>query len=136
MIDSEDLNPEELAEITSQVQAGAALLDGSVPGWAIRVPTDERLDVTSRDRDVLGWVYGSFDRGLEALQVRDPDLQGFDFPSDVRIPNEEETPLDILIDETGLIERAEANVWATVRAAWISEIQKRLVGQDNDPPSS
>ena len=133
MIDSADLSAEELAEITCQVQAGAALLDGDFPGWALKVPTDERLDLTSPDRDVLGWVYGSFDRGVAALQVRSPDLHGFDFPSDVRIPNEEETPLDILIDGSGLIERAEANVWATLRAAWISEIQRRLDEQAGDP---
>lgn len=65
---------------------------------------------------------------MDKLQLESGELHGFDFPADVRIPNEEETRLEILIDDSNLIERAEATVWGTLRAAWIAEIQHRLEG--------
>jgi hypothetical protein len=71
-------------------------------------------------------VYGSYDRGLSELGLDSGDSHGFDFPWDVQVPNREETPTEILMDDDEIIERAEANVWAVLRTAWIREIQQRL----------
>jgi hypothetical protein len=126
MVDSDELSADEVDEVTREVQAGAALLDGNAPGWAARVPADEKLELPSADRDVLSWVYGSYKRGLSQLGLDSGDSHGFDFPCDIQVPNGEETPMEILIDDYEIIERAEANVWATLRTAWIREIQQRL----------
>jgi hypothetical protein len=125
VIDSADLSDEELATIQGVVRDGALLLDQDVPDWATKVPTDERFDMQSEDRDILGWVYGSFQRGMDALGVDSADLYGFDFP-DVQVPNSEETPMEILIEDDSIIEQGENNVWAALREAWTDEIQNRI----------
>jgi hypothetical protein len=102
--DSADLSDEELATIQGVVRDGALLLDQDVPDWATKVPTDERFDMQSEDRDILGWVYGSFQHGMDALRVDSADLYGFDFP-DVQVSNSEETSIEILIEDDSIISR-------------------------------
>lgn len=131
MIDSADLSDEELATIKGLVRDGALLLDQGLPDWATKVPADERLDMQSEDRDILGWVYGSFQRGMDALEVDSADLYGFDFP-DVQVPNSEETPMEILVEDDSIIEHGENNVWAALREAWIVEIQNRITRKSGD----
>ncbi len=71
-----------LPPIPERVAAGAALLDHARPGWAAEVDAD-RLDLFQHDHtDVLGQLYGHFDRGLAALAHPDAAALGFDLDAD------------------------------------------------------
>ena len=71
-----------LPPIPERVAAGAALLDRARPGWAAQVDAG-RLDLFQHDHtDVLGQLYGHFDRGLAALAHPDAAALGFDLDAD------------------------------------------------------
>lgn len=52
--------------VAARVEAGAAVMDSRVPGWADQIDLD-RLDLSSNYRCVLGQTYGSYTTG--ALKV-------------------------------------------------------------------
>jgi hypothetical protein len=56
-------------EAIGRVRRGAELLDRNYPGWAAKVPADERLRMKLADRCVLGWLYGHFATGMRALSA-------------------------------------------------------------------
>lgn len=95
----------DLEELRANVTRGAALLDSKEPTWRslIDVPS---LDMGIDDSCVLGQVYATFDRGLDALGIhRDQDKgerYGFYSPSD----------------------RDYGAEYLTLTALWIEEIQK------------
>jgi len=71
-----------LPPISQRVAAGAALLDHARPGWAAEVDPGQ-LDLWQHDQtDVLGQLYGHFDRGLAALGDPDAVALGFDLDAD------------------------------------------------------
>jgi hypothetical protein len=94
-----------LPPIAERVARGAALLDRERPGWAAEVDPD-RLDLSQHDQtDVLGQLYGHFDRGLAVLGDPDPVAHGFDLDAD---------------DDAG---------YPALTACWRAEVARRQPGQ-------
>jgi hypothetical protein len=54
------------ATMKARVERGATYLDERYPGWAAFIAVD-RLDMYSSERCVLGHLYGSYARGIAAL---------------------------------------------------------------------
>ena len=63
------------AALQECVETGAAFLDETIPGWAQRVPHDERLDMKYYDQCVLGHLYGYYPDGCDRLSISE-DQQG------------------------------------------------------------
>jgi hypothetical protein len=74
-----------LPPIDARAAAGFARLDQDAPRWWTPRNFDlNRLDMVSATADVLGQTYGSFDDGLQALELTDYDAWrlGFAVPPD------------------------------------------------------
>jgi hypothetical protein len=65
-----------LETLEGYVEAGATFLDDTVPGWAQRVPHDERLDMKSYDRCVLGHLHGYYHEECDRLFEDGQGLSG------------------------------------------------------------
>ena len=65
------------------VLRGVALLDEKVPDWKLRV-RGKSLDMESPYKDILGWLFGSYHRGLGWLGLgsKDSVYYGFNPPED------------------------------------------------------
>jgi hypothetical protein len=57
-----------MTTVQERVQAGVAFLNEHQPGWSKRISLAE-LDLSNCDRCVLGQVFGSFEQGLETLDL-------------------------------------------------------------------
>ncbi len=68
-----------MSATSERVGAGAALLDGRLPGWRDLVDVD-RLDLAVCDECVLGQIFGDYSRGVDALGLTQADAiqLGFD----------------------------------------------------------
>jgi hypothetical protein len=51
-----------------RVLAGIALLDERNPGWREKV-SPEKLDFYRRNQDILGLIYGDYEKGLQKLDI-------------------------------------------------------------------
>jgi hypothetical protein len=54
-------------EAIRRVRRGAELLDRVHPGWADRVPADERLRMSACNHCVIGHLHGSYAKGINIL---------------------------------------------------------------------
>lgn len=61
-----------MANFTSKVNAGIALLDREQPGWRTKIDLD-KLDLASCSVCVLGQIFGDYDEGIEQLNINGYD---------------------------------------------------------------
>lgn len=64
-----------MSDIPANVQRGVELLDERLPGWRKRVNADD-LSLSSDCDCILGQLFGSYDAGVELLDVA-PRWYGF-----------------------------------------------------------
>ena len=62
----------------ARAAAGAALLDAIAPGWWRRVRI-KKLDLSNECNCVTGQLFGTYDRGLEALDLTFDEAQDYGF---------------------------------------------------------